>query len=72
MVKGAVQPKEIIVDENITLVKYYPYYKRTLEWYQDLALCKQVENIDVPYDMERLKRMYKYLSSQGECLLYQV
>lgn len=67
MIKGIAQPKEIIVDERLSLVRYYPYYKRTLQWYQDPALCKQVDNIDYPYDKERLCRMYKYLSSRGEC-----
>ncbi len=61
------QPKQIIVDAEICLVKYYPYYSRTLLWYQDLDLCKQVDNIDYPYDLDRLKRMYKFLSQKGEC-----
>lgn len=67
MIKGVIQPKKIIVDENLCLIKYYPYYKRTLEWYKDLTLCKQVDNIDYPYDKERLSRMYRYLSTRGEC-----
>lgn len=67
MIDGFIQPKRIIIDENLSLVKYYPYYKRTLEWYQDLTLCRQVDNADTPYDLERLKRMYKYLSTKGEC-----
>ena len=32
-----------------------------------MDLCKQVDNIDYPYDLERLKRMYTYLSTHGEC-----
>lgn len=64
MIKGVIQPKEIIIDEKLSLVKYYLYYKRTLKWYQDLTLCKQVNNIDYPYDKERLRRMYRYLSSK--------
>lgn len=67
MIAGVIQPKEIFIDEMLSLVKYYPYYKRTLEWYQDLILCKQVDNIDFPYDMERLGRMYRGLSQKGEC-----
>lgn len=34
------------VDEEIELVKYYPNYKTALVWYQDLALCKHVDNRD--------------------------
>jgi len=32
-----------VSDEEVTLVKYYPNYKTTLEWYQDLDVCKQVD-----------------------------
>lgn len=67
MINGIIQPKRLAVSRDIELVKYYPYYKRTLPWYQDPALCRQVDNIDFPYDLDRLKRMYKYLSSKGEC-----
>lgn len=67
MIEGAVQPEKIVIDENLLLVRFYPYYKRTLEWYQDLTLCRQVDNSDRPYDLEQLKRMYKYLSAKGEC-----
>ena len=51
----------------LELKKYYPYYKRTIAWYSDLTVCKQVDNIDYIYDMARLKAMYRYLSSEGEC-----
>ena len=55
-----------IVDEEIMLVRYYPNYKTTLEWYQDLELCRQVDNRDSVYDLELLKRMYKYLNQRGD------
>ena len=58
--------KNRIVDEEIMLVRYYPNYKTTLEWYQDLALCKQVDNRDTAYDLDLLKRMYKYLNKHGD------
>ncbi len=67
MINGIIQPKRLAVSRDIELVKYYPYYKRTLTWYQDPALCRQVDNIDFTYDLDRLKRMYRYLSSKGEC-----
>ena len=47
--------KNRIVDEEIMLVRYYPNYKTTLEWYQDLTLCKQVDNRDTAYDLDFLK-----------------
>lgn len=56
-----------IVDEDIVLVPYYPNYEVALEWYQDLELCKQVDNIDHAYSLDRLKNMYGYLSANGDC-----
>ena len=56
-----------IVNEYIVLVPYYPNYEVALEWYQDKDLCKQVDNIDFVYSLERLKSMYNYLSSGGDC-----
>lgn len=55
-----------IIDEEIQLVQYYPNYKTTLSWYQDLDLCKQVDNRDTVYDLDLLKRMYKYLNQHGD------
>lgn len=56
-----------IVDAEITLVPYYPNYEVTLDWYQDPELCKQVDNIDYVYSLDRLKSMYDYLSAHGDC-----
>lgn len=58
--------KKRIVDDEIMLVQYYPNYKTTLTWYQDLDLCKQVDNRDSTYDLDLLKRMYKYLNRHGD------
>lgn len=67
MIENYEQPKKIVISGTLELIRYYPYYRRTLPWYQDLTLCKQVDNIDHPYDLARLKRMYTYLSTKGEC-----
>ena len=56
-----------IVDEEIVLIPYYPDYELTLPWYQDPELCKQVDNIDHVYSLDRLKAMYDYLSTHGDC-----
>lgn len=55
-----------VVDREIQLVRYYPNYKTALVWYQDLELCKQVDNRDTVYDLDLLKRMYKYLNQHGD------
>lgn len=64
--RGVTAVKNRIVDEEIILVRYYPNYKTTLAWYQDLDLCRQVDNRDTTYDLDLLKRMYKYLNSHGD------
>ena len=55
-----------IVDEEITLVPYYPNYTAALKWYQDAELCKQVDNRDSVYDLPRLKKMYTVLKGRGD------
>lgn len=69
MIGNYIQPKEIPVDETLSLVKYYRNYKCTLPWYQDLTVCKQVDNVDSVYDVEKLSRMYRYLSQKRRIFL---
>ncbi len=59
--------KKRIIENKLALVPYYPNYETALEWYQDPQLCKQVDNIDHVYSLDRLKRMYEYLSAHGDC-----
>lgn len=67
MISNNIQPGLIKISESLQLKKYYPYYRRTIEWYSDPVVCKQVDNIDHIYDMTRLKAMYRYLCRNGEC-----
>ncbi len=67
MIDDYTQPKEIVIDPTLSLVKYYPNYKRTFSWYQDSDVCKQVDNRDSPYDRKLLSQMYRYLAKAGEC-----
>ena len=55
------------VDQEITLIPYYPNPYVALAWYQDPGVCKQVDNIDHVYDLDLLERMYTYLSTHGDC-----
>lgn len=59
--------EEIIIENNLKLISYFPNQEITLKWYQDLDVCKQVDNLDIPYTIERLDKMYNYLSSNGDC-----
>lgn len=56
-----------MIDEDIQLVPYFPNEEVTLLWYQDPTLCKQVDNIDEVYSVNRLQKMYEYLSTHGDC-----
>ena len=58
---------ERIIDKEIKLVPYYKNDEVSLPWYQDLDVCKQVDNRDEPYDLELLHCMYDYLSSNEDC-----
>ncbi len=58
---------ERIVDNEIRLIPYYRNDEESLPWYQDLDVCRQVDNRDKPYDLELLHGMYDYLCSHGEC-----
>ena len=56
-----------IVDSEMRLVPYYRNDDVSLPWYQDPDVCRQVDNIDHVYDVERLHAMYDFLSSHGDC-----
>ena len=56
----------ISLPDKITLIPYYPASETTLAWYQDKTLCKQVDNIDTVYDLDKLNRMYNYLNTHGD------
>ncbi len=63
--------RERIIEDSLKLIPYYPNFDVTFLWYQDLELCKQVDNIDYAYTRERLEAMYHYLSTHGECYYIQ-
>lgn len=63
--------KNRVIDEEITLVPYFPNEEITWQWYQDKDVCKQVDNIDETYSIERLRAMYSFLSTHGDCYYVQ-
>ncbi len=60
-----------IIDDDITLIPYYRNDEESFPWYQDLDVCKQVDNIDHTYDIDTLHAMYDFLSSHGNCYYIQ-
>ena len=59
--------EERTVDNEIRLIPYYRNDEASLPWYQDLDICRQVDNRDEPYDIELLHAMYDYLCARGDC-----
>lgn len=57
---------KISISKDLYLVNYFPAYMISLEWYQDEETVKMVDNIDDAYSIEDLKRMYAYLSKNGD------
>ena len=55
------------ISPEIKLIPYYPNPDVALAWYQDPDVCKQVDNIDFTYTLDRLNAMYNYLSTHGDC-----
>lgn len=60
-----------IIDSEVSLIPYYDNFDETIQWYQDLDVCKQVDNIDHVYSMDNLKIMYGFLSTHGDCFYIQ-
>ena len=60
-----------VIDDEITLIPYYPCPEISLAWYRDPDLCRQVDNIDHVYTLQMLNGMYTYLSTHGDCYYIQ-
>lgn len=58
---------ERMIDNEIKLIPYYRNDEASFPWYQDLDVCKQVDNRDEPYNLELLHCMYDYLNTHGNC-----
>lgn len=56
-----------IIDNELSLIPYYPNEEAALPWYQDRDVCKQSDNIDFVYTIDRLRQMYAYLNANGTC-----
>jgi len=63
--------KKRMIDPELSLIPYYPNDDVSLKWYQSPQLCKQVDNIDFVYTLDRLHAMYNYLSTHGDCYYIQ-
>lgn len=55
-----------IIDEELSLIPYYPNVEAALPWYQDPGVCKQVDDMDGIYTVQMLGGMYNYLNTHGK------
>ena len=60
-----------IIDEELTLIPYYPNPEVALAWYQDSQVCKQVDDMDGIYTPEMLSGMYNFLHTHGKLFYIQ-
>ena len=58
---------ERIIDNELRLIPYHRNDEASLPWYQDLDVCRQVDDRSTPYDLPLLHQMYDYLNSHGDC-----
>lgn len=65
-IMGVQQPDILLIDEKLRLRKFDKNYEIAFAWYQNIELVYMVDGVKEPYSMEKLKRMYDYLSLQGE------
>ena len=60
-----------IIDDELSLIPYYPNPEVALAWYQDPQVCKQVDNMDGVYTPEMLSGMYNFLNTHGKLFYIQ-
>lgn len=55
------------IDSDIRLIPYCRNDGASLPWYQDLDVCRQVDDRSTPYGLTLLHQMYDYLYANGKC-----
>lgn len=66
-IPNVIQPEILEIDGTLRLRKYDDACEFALPWYQDPETLMLVDGKSEPYDFEKLRRMYTYLNSRGEC-----
>ena len=59
-------------DENIRLRKYDGRHDFALPWYQNAETLRLIGGNTVPYDAEKVTRMYRYLDGKGELYFIEI
>ena len=65
-IAGMIQPEVIPIDDHLRLRRFNGEFAFAFGWYQDIETVWLVDGVKVPYTMEKLERMYRYLDKHGE------
>lgn len=66
------QPEYISIDSSLRLRKYDGQAHLAFSWYQDLEVIRLIDGSRAPYTLQRTKKMYDYLTQQGEVYFIEV
>lgn len=71
-IAGIAQPEIIQIDTHLRLRKFSGEFAFAFDWYQDTETVWLVDGVKVPYTMEKLERMYRYLDKHGELYFIEI
>lgn len=71
-IPNVAQPEYLPIDEALRLHRYEGHCDFALDWYQDAAMVKLVDNAAELYTLDKLTRMYTYLNQKGELYFIEV
>jgi len=69
---GIIQPEILAIGEDLRLRKYDGHHDFAVEWYQDAETLRLIGGNTVPYDAEKVARMYRYLDNKGELYFIEI
>ncbi|MBQ2708667.1 MAG: GNAT family N-acetyltransferase [Clostridia bacterium] len=69
---GIIQPEILAVSEDLRLRKYDGRHDFALPWYRDAETLRLIGGNTVPYDAEKVARMYRYLDGKGELYFIEI
>ncbi|MFI3086325.1 GNAT family N-acetyltransferase [Streptococcus sp. 2022WUSS037] len=71
-ITGIEQADILEIDKQVRLRRYDGQHDFAFEWHQDLELVWLIDGNKKPYTLDRLDRMYDYLSKNGECYFIEI
>ncbi|WP_333674125.1 GNAT family N-acetyltransferase [Streptococcus parasuis] len=71
-ITGIEQADILEIDKQVRLRRYDGQHDFAFEWHQDLELVWLIDGNKEPYTLDRLNRMYGYLSKSGECYFIEI